>query len=92
MITEFVTTRETLDALTADLLLAYGDLARVKNAEESASLFFEREEAEALSMQFAMESVAKSFSAVDAVRSDMRFNTGVAVTAALLAMELWAAA
>ena len=90
-ITDFVTTREILDALTADLLLAYGDLARIKNAEESASLFFEREEAEALSMQFAMESVSRSFAAVDAVRSDMRFNTGVAVTAALLAMELWAA-
>ena len=42
-------------------------------------------------MQFAMESVSKSFSATDAVRSDMKFNTGVAVTAALLAMELWAA-
>ncbi len=47
--------------------------------------------AEALSMQFAMESVEKSFAAVDTVRSDMKFNTGVAVTAALLAMDLWAA-
>lgn len=90
-ITDFVTTRETLDALTANLLLAYGDLARIKNAEESASLFFDREEAEAISMQFAMESVERSFSATDAIRADMRFNTGVAVTAALLAMELWAA-
>lgn len=90
-ITDFVTTREILDALTENLLLAYGDLARIKHAEESASLFFDREEAEALSMQFAMESVSKSFSATDAVRSDMKFNTGVAVTAALLAMELWAA-
>ena len=90
-ITEFVTTREILDALTENLLLAYGDLARIKHAEESASLFFEQEKAESLSMQFAMESLSGSFSATDAVRSDMKFNTGVSVTAALLAMELWAA-
>ena len=90
-ITDFITTREALDALTEQLLLAYGDLARIKHAEESASLFFEREEAEALSMQFAMESVSKSFAVTDAVRADMKWNTGVAVSAAFLAMELWAA-
>jgi DNA polymerase-3 subunit delta' len=90
-IADFVTTREALDALTENLLTAYGDLARVKNAEESASLFFEQNEAETLSMQFAMESLSRSFAAVDAVRSDMRWNTGVAVSAAVLAMDLWAA-
>ncbi len=90
-VTDFVTTREALDALTENLLLAYGDLARAKNAEGSASLFFEQSEAEALSMQFAMESLSRSFAAVDAVRSDMKWNTGVAVSAAVLAMDLWAA-
>ena len=90
-ITDFVTTRETLDALTENLLLAYGDLARIKNAEESASLFFERDEAEDLSLQFAMESVSRSFAITDAVRADMKWNTGVAVSATVLAMELWAA-
>jgi DNA polymerase-3 subunit delta' len=92
LITDFVTTREALDALTENLLLAYGDLARIKNAEESASLFFDGDEAESLAMQFAMESVAKSFAAADAVRADMKWNTGVAVSAAVLAMDLWAAA
>ena len=90
-ITDFVTTRETLDALTENLLLAYGDLARIKNAEESASLFFDPDEAEALSMQFAMESVSRSFSVTDTVRADMKWNTGVAVSAAVLAMGLWSA-
>jgi DNA polymerase III delta prime subunit len=92
LITDFVTTREALDALTENLLLAYGDLARIKNAEESASLFFDGDEEESLAMQFAMESVAKSFAAADAVRADMKWNTGVAVSAAVLAMDLWAAA
>jgi DNA polymerase-3 subunit delta' len=90
-ITDFVTTREALDALTENLLLAYGDLARIKNAEESTSLFFERDEAETVSMQFAMEAVSKSFAITDAVRTDMKWNTSVAVSAAVLAMELWAA-
>ena len=90
-ITDFVTTREALDALTENLLLAYGDLARIKNAEESASLFFDRDEAEDISMQFAMESISRSFAAVDAVRADMKWNTGVAVSSVVLAMELWAA-
>ena len=91
-ITDFVTTRDTLDLLTENLLLAYGDLARIKNAEESASLFFDGNEAEALSMQFAMESVSRSFAATDSVRADMRWNTGIALSATVLAMELWAAA
>ncbi len=89
-ITDFVTTREALDALTENLLLAYGDLARIKNAEESASLFFEEDEAEALSMQFAMESVSRSFAMTDSVRADMKWNTSVALSATVLAMELWA--
>ena len=58
----------------------------------STSLFFDGDEAESLAMQFALESVAKSFAAADAVRADMKWNTGVAVSAAVLAMELWAAA
>ena len=90
-ITDFVTTREALDALTENLLLAYGDLARIKNAEGSASLFFTPEEAENISMQFAMESLSRSFSVTDSVRSDMKWNTGVSVSAALLAIELWSA-
>ena len=89
--TDFVTTREALDALTENLLLAYGDLARIKNAEESASLFFDRDEAEAISMQFAMDSVSRSFTVTDTVRADMKWNTSVAVSAAVLAMGLWAA-
>ena len=91
LITEFVTTREALDALTEQLLLAYGDLARVKNAEESESLFFDRDEAEPLSMQFAMESLSDSFAVTDAVRADMQWNTGVSVSAAFLAIGLLSA-
>jgi len=90
-ITDFVTTRDVLDALTEHLLSAYGDLARVKNAEGAVSLFFEPDEAEELSMQFALESLLKSFAVTDSVRSDMKWNTGVSVSAALLAIELWAA-
>jgi hypothetical protein len=90
-ITDFVTTREALDALTENLLLAYGDLARIKHAEESASLFFDRDEADVISMQFAMESISRSFAAVDAVRTDMKWNTGVAVSSFVLAVELWSA-
>ena len=88
-ITDFVTTRETLDALTENLLLAYGDLARIKNAEESASLFFDEDEAESLSMQFAMESVSRSFAATDSVRADISRNVSVSLSATVLAMELW---
>ena len=91
LITEFATTREALESLTEHLLLAYGDLARVKNAEESTSLFFDRDEAESLSMQFAMESVSSSFAVTEAVRTDMQWNTGVAVSASYLAIGLWSA-
>jgi hypothetical protein len=42
-------------------------------------------------LRFATESLLKSFEASDAVRSDLKLNTGVSVSAALLAIELWAA-
>ena len=88
---DFATTREALFALTENLILAYGDLIRIQNHEEGKLSFFTREEAETLSLRFATESLLKSFEASDAVRSDLKLNTGVSVSAALLAIELWAA-
>ncbi|MBQ3490794.1 MAG: hypothetical protein IJA86_09415 [Clostridia bacterium] len=88
---DFATTREALFALTENLILAYGDLLRVQNHEEGSLSFFTREEADALSLRFATASLLKSFEMADRIRSDLRLNTGVSVSAALLAIELWAA-
>ena len=88
---DFATTREALIALTENLVLAYGDLIRIQNHEEGSLSFFTREEAETLSLRFATESLLKSFAVSDAVRSDLKLNTGVSVSAALLAIELWSA-
>lgn len=91
-ITEFITTRELLDLLTAYLLSAYGDLMRAKSAEDTKPSFFTEEEAEELSMLFTMETLTSSFAVADGIRSDMRFNTNLSLTVAMLAMELWSAA
>ncbi|MBQ8497687.1 MAG: hypothetical protein IJ489_09580 [Clostridia bacterium] len=90
-ITDFIKTREDLDALTAYLLSAYGDLTRARNADDTDAAFFTAEEAEELSMLFTMGTLARSFDAVDAIRSDMRSNTNLSLTAAMLAIELWSA-
>lgn len=88
-ITDFITTREDLDALTAYLLMAYSDLMRAKNTENAKASFFTEEEAEDISMRFATGELLRSFQAADEIRSDMRFNTGVSLMAAMLAMTLW---
>ncbi len=88
---DFATTREALLALTENLSLAYGDLIRVQNHEEGRLSFFTREEADVLSLRFATASLLKSFAAADAIRSELKLNTGVSVSAALLAIELWSA-
>ena len=88
--TDFITTREALDVLTSYLLSAYGDLVRAKTEDEIASSFFSSEEAEELSMLYTMSALVRSFEITDSVRSDMRFNTNLSLTAAYLAMSLWA--
>ncbi len=88
---DFATTREALFALTENLSLAYGDLIRIQNHEEGRLSFFTSEEAEELSLRFATASLLKSFEIADTVRSDLKLNTGVSVSAALLAIELWSA-
>lgn len=90
-ITDFLTTADALDALTSYLLSAYGDLIRAKHADSSDYAYYTKEEAEEFSMLFAMDALSKSFSAVDTIRSDMRFHTSLSLSAALLALELWAA-
>lgn len=90
-IADFATTREALLSLTENLILAYGDLIRIQNHEEGKLSFFTDEEAETLSLRFATDSLLKSFSFADSVRSDLKLNTGVSVAAALLAIELWSA-
>ena len=90
-ISDFATTREALIALTENLSLAYGDLIRLQNHEEGSLSFFTNEEAETLSLRFATASLLKSFEIADTVRSDLKLNTGVSVSAALLAIELWSA-
>ena len=89
--TDFVTTKEALSALTEYLLLAYGDLMRIKNTEDGKTSFFALEEAEELSLLFASESLIRSFEITDSVRSDMRFHINLSLAATFLAMELWAA-
>lgn len=91
-ITDFVTAREALDALTAYLLSAYGDLMRIKCAESAEVSFFTKEEADELSMLLPMDALTRSFAVTDSVRSDMQFHTNLSLTASLLAVELWAAA
>ncbi len=91
-ITDFVTARDALDALTSYLLSAYGDLMRIKCAESAEVSFFTKEEAEELSMLLPMETLTKSFAVTDSVRLDMQFYTNLSLTAVLLAMELWSAA
>ena len=88
-ISDFAATRETLDALTSYLLLAYGDLARARCTEQMTPLFFTEHELQNYAMIFTTESVTASFDAVDAVRTDMRFNTSVSLSAAVLAVALW---
>ncbi len=88
---DFATTREALFALTENLILAYGDLIRIQNHEEGNLSFFTREEAETLSLRFATDSLLKSFSIADSVRTDLKLNISVSVAATLLAIELWAA-
>ncbi len=90
-ICDFVTAREALDALTGYLLSAYGDLARAKATEDAKPSFFTADEAEEYSMFFAASALAKSFSATETIRSDMRLNTSLPLSAAKLAVELWAA-
>ena len=90
-ISDFATTREALIALTENLSLAYGDLIRLQNHEEGSLSFFTNEEAETLSLRFATASLLKSFEIADTIRSDLKLNTGVSVSAALLAIELWSA-
>ena len=90
-ISDFATTREALIALTENLRLAYGDLIRLQNHEEGSLSFFTNEEAETLSLRFATASLLKSFEIADTIRSDLKLNTGVSVSAALLAIELWSA-
>ncbi len=90
-ITEFASTRDALDALTKYLLSAYGDLARIKHADEAPLHFFTREEAERLSLFLAAETIEKSFAATDAVRADTQYNTSLSLSAAVLAMALWKA-
>ena len=90
-ITDFIKTRDDLDALTAYLLSAYGDLMRAGNADNINASFFTDEEAEEISMLFTMRSLTDSFDAVDTIRSDMRANTNLSLTAAMLAIRLWSA-
>ncbi len=90
-ITEFASTRDALDALTKYLLSAYGDLARIKHADEAPLHFFTREEAERLSLFLATETIDSSFAATDAVRADTQYNTSLSLSAAVLAMALWKA-
>lgn len=90
-ITDFANTREALFALTENLSLAYGDLIRIQNHEEGRLFFFTEKEAESLSLRFATASLLKSFEITDTIRSDLKLNTGISVSAALLAIELWSA-
>jgi hypothetical protein len=71
--------------------MAYGDLIRVQNNEDGRLSFFTEEEAESLSLRFATSSLLRSFEVADTLRSDLKLNTGVSVSAALLAIELWSA-
>ena len=88
---DFATTREALSALTENLILGYGDLIRIQNNEDGRLAFFTQEEADALSLRFATASLLKSFEIADTMHSDLKLNTGVSVSAALLAIELWSA-
>jgi serine/threonine protein kinase len=90
-IADFAATREALSALTENLILGYGDLIRIQNNEEGRLAFFTREEADSLSLRFATASLLKSFEIADTMHSDLKLNTGVSVSAALLAIELWSA-
>ena len=91
MITDFASTREALDALTKYLMSAYGDLARIKHADEAPLHFFMADEAEKLSLFLTTSAIAESFAAIDAVRRDMQFYTSLSLSAANLAMALWKA-
>ncbi len=88
-ITFFSSTRESFDALTKYLISAYGDLARIKHADEAPLHFFTKEEAEKLSLFLPTDAITRSFSITDSVRADMQFNTSLSLSAAVLAMELW---
>ena len=88
-ITEHASTREAFDALTKYLVSAYGDLLRMKHAEDLPLHFYTAQEAEKLSLFMTTESIVNSFAATDSVRADMQFNTSLSLSAAVLAMELW---
>lgn len=91
-ITDFVTVREALDALTSYLLSAYSDLMRIKCSESASVFFFTKDEADSLSMLLPMDTLTKSFAVTDSVRLNMQFHTNLSLTATLLALELWSAA
>ncbi|MBQ9747394.1 MAG: hypothetical protein IJV98_01280 [Clostridia bacterium] len=91
-ITDFVISREALDALTRYLLAAYGDLMRAKHTETGALSFFTAEEAERFTLLLPELSIIRSLEAIDAIRADTQYNTSVALSGAMLAMELWNAA
>jgi hypothetical protein len=87
-ITGFVTSREALDALTKYLLSAYADLLRMKHVDTDELFFFTAEEAEGYTLHLSEHAILRSLTAVDGIRADAQYNTSVALSGALLAINL----
>ncbi len=90
-VVDFAATREALDALTIYLISAYGDLARIKHADEAPLHFFEAEEAEKIALFLPTDAIVTSFAAVNTVRRNLQFYTSLSLSSTTLAMELWKA-
>lgn len=84
--------RELLEAFAGYLLSAYRDLARGGLSEGYAPEFWTADELQSYLTAFSSETVSMSFAAADRVLTDLRLNTSLPLSAAVLAIELWNAA
>lgn len=84
--------KELFEAYVGYLLPAYGDLARGGLSEEYTPEFWTENEWQTYAAALSEETVAASFAAADQIRTELRLNTNLSLSAAALAIALWNAA
>ena len=89
---EAAQTRELFEAFVGYLLSAYGDLARAGFSEGYMPEFWTKDEIQTYAASISADTVTASFLAADAIRSDLRFNVNLSLSATRLAIALWNAA
>ena len=89
---EAAQTRELFEAFVGYLLSAYGDLARAGFSEGYMPEFWTKDEIQTYTASISADTVTASFLAADAIRSDLRFNVNLSLSATRLAIALWNAA